>query len=199
MHSFFDDNPIAALIVACEVGLWILLGSGLALRYLLRHPRSGAVVLAGIPLLDVVLLIAATLDLHRGAEPDGTHGLAAIYLGSSIAFGPALARWADVRFAHRFADGPAPVKPAKGSAERQALLWTEWRRVVTAASIASLVLIALAYLVAEPGQREPLLWWAGRAWIVAGLWLLFGPLWETSVRSSRPPRTRDRDESGIHH
>jgi hypothetical protein len=53
---------------------------------------------------------------------------------------PSIVRWADVRFAHRFAGGPPPVKPAKGTPERVAHLWREWNRVVTAAVITSVVL-----------------------------------------------------------
>ena len=36
MLEFFAENPVAAVIVACEVGLWVLLGAGMVLRYLLR-------------------------------------------------------------------------------------------------------------------------------------------------------------------
>ncbi|WP_210649855.1 hypothetical protein [Nocardioides sp. SYSU D00065] len=192
MFSFFADNPVAAVIVLCEVGLWILLGAGLVLRYLARLRLAGAVVLAGIPLLDVVLLVAAAVDLHRGAEPDAIHGLAGIYLGVSVAFGPSIVRWADVRFAHRFAGGPAPVKHPKGSPERVAALWREWNRVVLAAVVASAALLGLAFVFAEPAHRDPLVWWAGRAWLVVGIWLLAGPVWEGGTRSSGASRDEDR-------
>ena len=176
---------IASLIVACEVGLWVLIGLGLSLRYLLRMRRTSTVVLAGIPLLDVVLVVATAADLHRGAEPGLVHGLAAIYLGTSVAFGPAIVRWADVRFAHRFAGGPAPApKPAKGTPERSRQLWTEWYRVVLAAAIASATLLGVGLLFAEPGQAQALYGWIGRCWAITGLWLIFGPLWD-----GRPART----------
>lgn len=180
------EHPIAGLIAACEIGLWVLLALGLGLRYLLGRRRAGAAVLACIPLLDVVLIVAAAVDLGRGAEPTGVHGLAAIYLGVSVAFGPAIVRWADVRVAHRFAGGPPPVRPAKGSPQRVAALWREWARVVLAAAIASAALLVVAFLVAEPGQRGLLLSWVARAWVVAGLWLVFGPLWEEVARRRRP-------------
>ncbi len=186
MVDFLRDNPVAGVIAACEIGLWVLLAAGLSLRYLARLPRAGAVVLLGIPLLDVVLVIAAAVDLHRGAEPGGVHGLAGVYLGTSVAFGPAIVRWADVRFAHRFAGGPPPVKHAKGSPEKAAALWREWARVVLAAAIASAVLVFLAYGIADADQRDVLLSWIVRAWFVTGLWLVFGPLWEGSTRSRRP-------------
>jgi hypothetical protein len=179
-----QDNPIVALIVACEFGLWILLGLGLVARYLLRLRTLSTLVLAAIPLLDVVLLVAVTLDLMRGAEPRSVHGLAGIYLGFSVAFGPSIVRWADVRFAHRFAGGPPPVKPAKGTPERVAHLWREWNRVVVAAVITSIVLGGLVGFVATPEQSGQLTWWIGRVWVIVGIWLVAGPLWESGSRAT---------------
>ena len=34
MLTFFAENPIAAVIVGCEIGLWVLLGLGMVMRYL---------------------------------------------------------------------------------------------------------------------------------------------------------------------
>jgi hypothetical protein len=176
------DNPIVALILACEAGLWVLLGLGLVARYLLRLRTLSTLLLAAIPLLDVVLVVAVTLDLLRGAEPRSVHGLAGVYLGFSVAFGPSIVRWADVRFAHRFAGGPPPVKPAEGSPERAARLWREWNRVVVAAVITSVVLGGLVLFVATPEQSGQLSWWIGRVWVVVGIWFVAGPLWESGSR-----------------
>ena len=88
MPEFFAQNPVAAVIVACEVGLWVLLGLGMVLRYVARLRRTSTVVLAGIPTLDAMLVIATAIDLHRGAEVGLVHVLAGFYLGSSLAFGP---------------------------------------------------------------------------------------------------------------
>jgi hypothetical protein len=173
---FLQDHPIAAVIVLCEIGLWVLLGAGLLLRYPARQKRLGGFVLLLIPLLDVVLVVATAIDLWNGSPFDLTHGLAGIYLGFSVAFGPAIVRWADVRFAHRFAGGPAPVKPAERAA-RQAALWKEWRRVVVAAAIASGAYLLLMVVATDADAAESLWWWIGRAWAVVGLWLLFGPVW----------------------
>ncbi|MFB4352594.1 hypothetical protein RAC69_05550 [Microbacterium sp. LS_15] len=173
---FLRDHPIAAVIVLCEIGLWVLLGAGLLLRYPAGRKRLGGFVLLLIPLLDVVLVVATAIDLWNGSPFDLTHGLAGIYLGFSVAFGPAIVRWADVRFAHRFAGGPAPVAPA-GRAARQAALWKEWRRVVVAAAIASGAYLVLMVVATDADAAESLWWWIGRAWVVVGLWLLFGPVW----------------------
>ncbi len=178
MLDLLSDHPVAGFIAACEIGLWVLLGAGLALRYLLRWRLASTLTLAAIPLLDVLLVVAVAVDLHRGAEAGATHTLAGLYLGFSVAFGPALVRWADVRFAHRFAGGPAPVKVPKHGPERLAALWREWYRVVNAAAIATVVMLALVLLVADPAQDDVLLGSLGRPWVLVGLWLLFGPVWE---------------------
>jgi hypothetical protein len=189
MVELLRDNPIAAVIALSEVGFWVFIGIGLALRYVLRLRRTSTVVLASIPLLDVVLVVAVALDLGRGTPAGAIHGLGAVYLGSSIAFGPALVRWADVRFAHRFAGGPPVVKVPKHGPERLAHLWREWYRVVNAAAIASVTLLGLALLIADGAQDQTLYWWIGRCWATVGIWLVAGPLWEQMT--SRP--TADRD------
>lgn len=176
---------IAAVIVACEIGFWVVLASGMLVRYALGRPRLGAVVLAGVPLVDVVLLAAAAVDLGRGAEFETVHGLAAAYLGFSLAFGHSLVQWADVRFAHRFAGGPPPPpKPAKGSTERLAAMWREWGRVVVAAAIATVVLVGLT-VVARADEDGVIASWAVRLWVVAGIWLVLGPVWESVASATR--------------
>jgi hypothetical protein len=183
--EFIVQNPVAAVIVLCEFGLWVLLGLGLALRYLFRLRRASALVLWSIPLLDVVLVVATALDLRGGAEAGTVHGLAAAYLGLSVAFGPAIVRWADARFAHRFAGGPTPPRAPRRGPGRRAHLLREWYRAVNAAAIASAVLLGLIVFFAAPEGREVLAWWIGRVWIVVGLWYVFGPLWEGGGGSGR--------------
>ena len=92
-------SHIAAFIVGCEIAFWVVLAAGLMFRYLLRFGRTGAVLLALIPLIDVVLLAAVAVDLYNGAEVGWVHRVAGIYLGVSVAFGPSVVRWADRRFA----------------------------------------------------------------------------------------------------
>lgn len=101
---------LTAVIVACEIGFWVLLLAGLACRYLLRRQLLSTILLALAPAVDLVLLIASVLDLRGGGTATAVHGLAAIYLGVSVGFGHRMMHWADVRFAHRFAGGPPPAK-----------------------------------------------------------------------------------------
>lgn len=109
---------ILTLIASAEVAFWVVLAAGLAARYLLRRPRLGAVLLLGVPLIDVLLLIATTIDLRDGATASSAHGLAFAYLGFTVAFGHSVIRWADQRFAHRFAGGPPPQRPPKYGREK---------------------------------------------------------------------------------
>ncbi|WP_018685687.1 hypothetical protein [Actinokineospora enzanensis] len=183
MGTFFG-NPMVTLIAACEIGFWVLLGGGLLTRYLLRLRRTSTVLLAGTPVLDVVLLVAAVVDIARGAEAAFAHGLGATYLGFSVAFGPSMIRKADAWVAHRFADGPEPWRPPRRGPERARHEWREWRKCLVACGIAVVVLLTLSFVVGEPARTEAL--WAGwlprLAWVV-GIWFLVGPLW--TIRDRR--------------
>jgi hypothetical protein len=86
----------------------VFLISELVAQYVFRVRRTSAVLLVMAPLVDVALLIATVIDLHNGGTADWSHDLAALYIGFSVAYGHRLILWADVRFAHRFAGGPAP-------------------------------------------------------------------------------------------
>jgi hypothetical protein len=100
---------IYAAILATEIGFWVLIAAGLIARYPLRRPTLGATLLALTPLVDLILLTIAMIDIRQGGSADARHALAAIYLGISIAFGPRLVAWADAKFANRFG---GTVQPA---------------------------------------------------------------------------------------
>ena len=97
-------------IIACEIAFWVLIVVGLVLRYPARMPRAGLVALALVPVVDVILLAFTAINLRSGATATVAHSLAALYLGFSVAYGHRLITWADTRFAHRYANGLAPVK-----------------------------------------------------------------------------------------
>lgn len=145
---------LLGIIVACEIGFWVLIVLGLIARYVLARPRLGAVLLAMTPVVDVILLIAAGLDLRGGGDATFAHALAAIYLGFSIAYGHRMVRWADIRFAHRFADGPAPVR-LYGRAYAIAS-WRDLPRTALALAIAAGVLWLLTLVAAETADLEAL-------------------------------------------
>jgi hypothetical protein len=189
-------------IVACEIGFWVVLGAGLLARYGLRRRRLGGALLLAVPLIDLLLLVLTAVDLRSGAEPDLTHGLAALYLGFSVAFGHDLVRWADVRVAHRFAGGPAPQgPPPSGTAARVRKEWRDFGMGVVGAVLSAAVLAGLVAATAPGVDDGPLLGLLPKLVLVLGIWLLAWPVWE-SVRYARASASRerrdDRGEAGDH-
>lgn len=185
---------MVALIAICEVGFWVLLGAGLVARYLLGWRRTGAALLIATPLLDVVLLVATAFDLSRGAQASAVHGLAATYLGFSVAFGHSTIRWVDVRVAHRFAGGPAPAKLPKHGPVRIRHEFREWVKCLLAVAIACAVMLFLIFVIATPASTHAL--WAASGWIprlgvVLGIWFVVGPVLSVgaSLGRSDPSRT----------
>ncbi|WP_433557045.1 hypothetical protein ACQPWY_34840 [Pseudonocardia xinjiangensis] len=196
MGDFLSENPLVLLIGASEVGFWVLLAAGLAARYLLRARRLSTVLLLLVPVLDVVLVSAALVDVAGGSPPDSTHGLAAVYLGGTVAFGHSLIRWADARFAHRFAGGPPPPRPPRYGAAKVAYEWREWGKIVLAWGIALAVMLLTA-TVAGTGVPAPSDWsadpmwsWGARLVPVVLIWFVGWPLW-TTLSPPRAPETTD--------
>jgi hypothetical protein len=42
--------------------------------------------------------------------------------------------------------------------------------------------------VATPEQSGQLTWWIGRVWVIVGIWLVAGPLWESGSRATADRR-----------
>ncbi|GAA2532203.1 hypothetical protein [Winogradskya humida] len=155
-----------AVIIGCEVAFWVLLLAGLVARYPLRLRRAGAALLMAVPLADVVLLVVSVIDLRGGGEAGIAHGLAAVYLGVSIAFGHQMIHWADRHFAHRFAGGPAPVRPPRAGRSHAAHERRQWLRHLLAYLIAAAVLAVFTALVGDLDRTRPL-WSVMAPWTVA--------------------------------
>ena len=175
-----------AMIVACEIGFWVALGVGLALRYVLQMPRASQCLLACAPLIDVVLLASSYMDLKRGAVATFAHGLAAAYVGFTVAFGSVAVRWADQRVSSRLG-GSQP--PSTSYPTRWESLMHElqlWMRCIAAVAIIYVLLFAGIYLVDEPAKTEALEIWFRIPLGTAFFWFLFGPLW-TLVFFKRDP------------
>jgi hypothetical protein len=166
---------VAVVIVVCEFGFWALIAAGLLVRYVMRRRRAAGWILAAVPALDVVLIAAVAFDLSQGTPVGSIHHLAAYYLGFSVGFGPSLIRWADVRVAHRFFGGPAPVKMTKDDPGYRQYLWNDWFHAVAACAIAAVVLAGLAFTVASDEQATALLGSIAPLGLVLGIWFLAGP------------------------
>lgn len=156
---------LPAFIVAAEIGFWVMLASGLVARYPLQRPRLGAALLVATPLVDVFLLTVTVIDLSRGATATVFHSLAAIYIGVSLAFGHSMIRWADVRFAHRFAGGPVPQPAPRNGHAHAAHERRGWLRHLLAWSIGSSLMLVGVAVVGDAERTAALLQ-------TAGVWLL---------------------------
>lgn len=186
MVETIRENPVAALVVACEVAFWVFLLAAVVARYGLHRRRASTVLLLCEPLLEVVLLVATVGDLLRGSEATWTHGLAALYLGFTVGFGKLTVHKVDAWVAWRFADGPRPPRPPRHGPEARAHEWRLWGRVVVAWVVSAAVLGVLLLLAQDAAAREVLLGWLGRATVVLVGWFVFGPLWTELSSRGRP-------------
>lgn len=143
-------------IIACEIGFWVFVLAGLVSRYLFKRKRLSVILLVCTPIVDVLLLIATVIDLKNGAIATTMHGVTAIYIGVSVAFGHRMIKWADVRFAHYFASGP---KPAKGKKYGKAFAKKErdaWYLYMVAWVVGVFLLGAIVLYINNPSQTEAL-------------------------------------------
>jgi hypothetical protein len=160
-------------IVAAEIAFWVVLAAGLAARYLLGRRTLGAALLVATPLIDLALLAATIADLRGGAEAAFAHGLAAVYIGVSVAFGPSMVRWADERFAHRFAGGPEPWRPPKGGRARTRHEWREFGKAAIAWAVSVALLLGGIALVGDADRTEGLQAWLAQVTLVLAIWSLW--------------------------
>src|ERR671916_562259 len=161
---------LIAPLLACGNGFWVVLGARLTPRYLFRRRRLRALLLALVPFVDLILLVATVIDLSGGATADFKHGLAAAYIGFSVAFGHSMIRWADQRFAHRFAGGPPPWRPPRGGRERARHEWREFGKAGIAWAISCGLLLAAIAIVGDADRTEALLGWVARLTMILGIW-----------------------------
>ncbi len=165
---------ILTAIVVCEVAFWVTILAGLVARYLLRRPRLGATLLILAPVIDVVLLALVAADLLRGGTASWQHGLAAIYIGISVAYGKRMVAWTDVRFNHYFAGGP---KPERLTGLRYTLkCWQDVLLTMLAAAVAAALIGGLVLLVGDPERTSELL----AVFQILGLILGIDILWAVS-------------------
>lgn len=176
---------IAWLIVACEIGFWFIVLAGLMTRYVWKKKKAGAMLLMLTPVVDLILLAATVIDIRQGTEAGFVHGLAAVYLGGTIAFGHRMIRWADERFAYRFANGPKPeAKPKRGPAHAAAERGG-WYRHLLAWAIGGALLVCMILLIGDADRSEALRLWIIRWTAVLGIDFLISfsyTLWPRPLR-----------------
>ncbi len=165
------------LIVGCEAAFWIVLVLGLAARYLLQRERLSRALLLSLPAVDLLLLAFTAVDLRAGTTATFAHGLATAYVGFTIAFGSVAVRWADQRFAHRFAGGPPPLEAPSRGWPAVRYEFGLWLRCIVGWIITIVLLIALIAFIDDEAVTQPLQLWFRIAFGSVILWFVFGPAW----------------------
>lgn len=179
---------ILAAIVACEVGFWLALVAGLSLRYIARKPRLGTALLIAAPVIDLVLLALVALDLLGGGTASWHHGLAALYIGISVAYGHRMIAWLDAKFATRFRGAP-PRAPLTGWAYTAAC-WKDVVRTLLAAAIAAGILGGLILVVAAPDRTAELLGFFPILGVIVAIdlvWAISYTLWPKKTAPQAAP------------
>lgn len=104
-------NFILWLIIFCEFAFWVVILLGLVTRYVFRQKKLGLFFLALTPVVDLILLVATTMDLMNGATAEIPHAIAAVYISVSLVFGRSMISWADDRFRYYvMKEGDKPKK-----------------------------------------------------------------------------------------
>lgn len=148
---------MAAMIIGCEIAFWVFVLAGLVCRYPLKAKKLGAALLLATPLIDLVLVIVTVLDLREGAVASTVHGIAAIYIGVTLVYGHGMIRWADVRFANRFAGGPAPERPPAHGQAHARHERIGWAKHACAWAIGSVLLYAMVLFVGDEERTAALM------------------------------------------
>jgi hypothetical protein len=187
MNLFDEPYLLYALIVACEVGFWVVLLGALAVRYLAGRDKLSRLLLLCLPLIDLLLLFFTATDLRRGAPALFAHGLAAAYIGFTVAFGGMAIKWADAHFAHRFAGGETPPKAPSHGWQLVRYDFKLWGRCIVACLITMALVEVLVKYIGIGTTEDPLLVWQKHAFGCIVLWFFFGPLWSllTAWRRTR--------------
>lgn len=143
------------MIIASEIGFWVVIILGLVTRYILKMNKLGLFFLALTPVIDLILLITTSIDLYRGATASNIHGIAAVYIGVSIAFGKGMIQWADKRFQYYITkQGPKPAKRYGLEYAKHYLIG--WGKHVIAYLIGAGLLAGMIYFINDPSRTEAL-------------------------------------------
>lgn len=165
-------------IVACEIAFWVLLALGLFVRFVFKLDMLSKAILLCVPLLDLALLTATTVDLSRGNTAEFAHGLAAVYLGFTVVYGHSIIQWADSYVSYKFYSGANPKTTFYGWEHAQ-YEWQQWLKALLACAVAStLITIAIIY-IDNPPQTQALEQWYARLLTLLVVWLVGWPLWYT--------------------
>ena len=183
---------IALAIVCAEILFWVFLLSGLFARYALRQTTLGLVLLALTPVVDIVLIALTYIDLHRGADASFFHGLATVYVGFTVMFGPAIVRAMDAKFLRRYGGGKGsgaetarPMSSSGSPTEKDAR--RDWLKACAACGIAGVLIVIAMVIVGLSGSFWLIYWLVVLASIVVA-WPFITRYLER--RQARDPKRR---------
>ncbi|MBA4603114.1 hypothetical protein [Thermoactinomyces mirandus] len=148
---------IGWLIIGCEIAFWVFVLAGLTARYIFKQKKLGLLLLICTPIVDLILLVATVIDIRNGAIATTVHGLSAIYIGVSVAFGHQMIKWADEHFAYRFGYGEKPVKIKKYGKEHARQEREGWYRHLLSWLIGGGILTGIILYINNSTQTEALL------------------------------------------
>ena len=123
--------------------------------------------------------------ISSGADAEWAHGLAAVYIGFSIAYGHKMVRWADITFSHRFAHGPALARLS--GTDYTVACWKDVARTLLASVISTLVLFGLIWLVGNPAKTIALEQWYGILMVIFGIevvWAVSYTIWPRPLKQN---------------
>ncbi|MFS0874132.1 2TM domain-containing protein [Paenibacillus xylanilyticus] len=145
---------IAYFIIGCEIAFWVFVAAGLSVRYLLGMKRLGMTLLMATPIIDLLLLVATVMDLQRGATASMVHGIAAIYIGVSIAYGHQMIAWADRYFLFWFKGGESPRSRKAYGREHASKERSGWFRHLAAYIIGTAFLLGMTWWIGDANRTE---------------------------------------------
>ncbi|MGV3464599.1 MAG: hypothetical protein ACO1OT_04820 [Heyndrickxia sp.] len=143
------------IIVFCEIAFWLVIVLGLIAHYIFKQKQLGIVLFALTPLIDLILLTTAGIDIYRGEVATIAHAIAAVYIGISIAFGKSMIGWADQRFQYYVTkQGEKPRK--RYGIEYSKHYFKGWIRHFIAYLIGSGLLVGLIFWIDDTSRTEAL-------------------------------------------
>lgn len=145
---------IGWLIIFCEIGFWIFVLAGLITRYVFKKNKLGAAFLLCTPIIDLILIVASIIDLKSGQQATIFHGIAAYYIGMTVAFGHQMIQWADQRFAYKFSNGPKPKGKPRYGIERARIERKGWIRHLLGWGIGNVLLFSIILIVDDKGRTQ---------------------------------------------
>lgn len=133
-------------IIVAEIAFWVAIAFGLVARYILNLKGLSWFFFILTPFVDLALIVLTAMDLKNGAIATTAHGVAAIYIGVSLAYGKSMIAWADEKFQVLFLKKSSTKKKLSGLAKGKYEM-KMWARHVAAYVIGSSLLWLMIFYV----------------------------------------------------